>query len=62
MPNLIAYFRLLVRDERGQDLIEYALLAALVAIFSIAGLVDASGEVMAVWDGLATGIINAAIP
>ena len=62
MPNLIAYFRSLVRDERGQDLIEYALLATLIAIFSIAGLLDASGEVMAVWDGIATGIMDAAIP
>ena len=59
MPNLIHYFRSLVRDERGQDLIEYGLLAALIAIFSIAGLLDASGEVKAVWDGIATQIANA---
>ena len=62
MTNLITYFRSLVQDEQGQDLIEYALLAALIAIFSIAGLVDAKTEVMAIWDGIATGIMNAAIP
>jgi Flp pilus assembly pilin Flp len=59
MTNLITYIRSLVQDEQGQDLIEYALLAALVAIFSIAGLVEGSSEVNAVWDGIATGIKNA---
>jgi Flp pilus assembly pilin Flp len=59
MTNLLSFFRLLLHDEQGQDLIEYALLAALVAIFSIAGLVDASTEVNAVWDGIATGLKNA---
>lgn len=59
MTNLITYFRLLALDEQGQDLIEYALLAALVAIFSIAGLLDMSNEVNGVWDGIATGLKNA---
>jgi Flp pilus assembly pilin Flp len=59
MTNLITYFRSLAQDEQGQDLIEYALLAALVAIFSIAGLVEGSTEVNAVWDRIATGLENA---
>jgi Flp pilus assembly pilin Flp len=59
MAKLIALVRSLARDEKGQDLIEYALLAAMIAIFSIAGLVNASGEVNAIWDQIATGIANA---
>jgi Flp pilus assembly pilin Flp len=59
MTKLIAHFRSLVRDEKGQDLIEYALLASMIAIFSIAGLVNASGEVNAIWREIATGIANA---
>jgi Flp pilus assembly pilin Flp len=59
MTNLIAPFRSLVRDERGQDLIEYALLASLIAIFSIAGLLNAGGEVESFWGDIATGIRNA---
>ena len=59
MAKLIAHLRALARDERGQDLIEYALLAAMIAIFSIAGLVNASGEVNAIWGEIATGIANA---
>jgi Flp pilus assembly pilin Flp len=51
--------RSLARDEKGQDLIEYALLAAMIAIFSIAGLVNASSEVNSIWGEIATGIANA---
>jgi Flp pilus assembly pilin Flp len=59
MAKLFALLRSLARDEKGQDLIEYALIAAMIAIFSIAGLVNASAEVNAIWDQIATGIANA---
>jgi len=59
MAKLIALLRSLARNEKGQDLIEYALIAAMIAIFSIAGLVNASGEVNAIWDQIATGIAKA---
>ena len=41
MAKLIALLRSLARDDKGQDLIEYALIATMIAIFSIAGLVNA---------------------
>ena len=59
MTTFIARLRSLVRDVDGQDLIEYALLASLVAIFSIAGLLDAGTEVDTLWNNIATGIANA---
>jgi Flp pilus assembly pilin Flp len=59
MAKLIALVRSLARDEKGQDLIEYALIATMIAIFSIAGLVNASGEVNAIWDQISTGIAKA---
>ena len=59
MAKLIALLCSLARDEEGQDLIEYALIATMIAIFSIAGLVNASGEVNAIWDQIATGIATA---
>jgi len=59
MAKLIALVRSLARDEKGQDLIEYELIATMIAIFSIAGLVNASAEVNAIWDQIATGIANA---
>jgi Flp pilus assembly pilin Flp len=59
MRNLFAPLRSLAGDERGQDLIEYALLASMIAIFSIAGLLNASSEVNTIWADIATGIKNA---
>jgi Flp pilus assembly pilin Flp len=59
MAKLMALLRSLAREEKGQDLIEYALIATMIAIFSIAGLVNASGEVNAIWEEISTGIKNA---
>ena len=37
MKNVVNTLRRLVRDEEGQDLIEYALLATFVSLVAIAG-------------------------
>ncbi|HTW46838.1 MAG TPA: Flp family type IVb pilin [Acidobacteriaceae bacterium] len=42
---MIQHFRRLLYDESGQDLIEYALIAALVAIVAISGLNGLSGKI-----------------
>jgi pilus assembly protein Flp/PilA len=39
------YFRRLLNDESGQDLIEYALIAALVSIIAITGLNGLSSKI-----------------
>jgi pilus assembly protein Flp/PilA len=56
MANLIARLRALVRDDRGQDLIEYALIAGLVALVAVAGITTAGQEVQRVWDEIATAL------
>ena len=38
MTNLVAIFSRLHREESGQDLIEYALVAALIAFAAVAGM------------------------
>ena len=40
----------LVRDEQGQDLIEYALLAALISIFCIAAVTGAGQKISRWYD------------
>jgi Flp pilus assembly pilin Flp len=37
-PGFEAYCRRLVDDERGQDMIEYALIAATIGLGSVAGI------------------------
>ena len=50
----------LLRDERGQDLIEYMLLVSVVALGSTALFLGAGGNVGTVWESGATTLSNAA--
>jgi pilus assembly protein Flp/PilA len=43
MSMLLTYVKSFVRDEEGQDLLEYALLVALIALIAI-GAVGAAGQ------------------
>ena len=54
--NAIARFRALIRDDDGQDLIEYALIGSLIAIVAIATIGDAGTEVGRLWTNIANGI------
>ena len=47
MKNLFARF---VREESGQDLIEYSLLGAIVAVGSIAAMQALVGDITGVFD------------
>jgi pilus assembly protein Flp/PilA len=49
---LINRLRALVRDDSGQDLIEYALLAALIALASVAAVTAAGDAVEGVWNAI----------
>jgi Flp pilus assembly pilin Flp len=50
----------LVRDEQGQDLIEYTLLLAFVALASAALFVSTGGSVAAIWGASSTTMATAA--
>ena len=54
MKNLFNRF---VREEQGQDLIEYALLAGLISIISIGAITTLGQTINTRW-----GTINAAFP
>jgi pilus assembly protein Flp/PilA len=45
----------IVREE-GQDLVEYALLAALLSVVSIAILTTLGGSIKAVWEKINTAL------
>ena len=53
MKNLFVRF---VREESGQDLIEYSLLAAIIAVGSIAAMGLVSDEIDNVFDAIVTGL------
>jgi Flp pilus assembly pilin Flp len=57
--RVIDRLRALLRDASGQDLIEYAMLAALIAVGSIAVIMAAGGSVQQLWtvvEGLIAGV------
>lgn len=53
MKNLLCN---LLKEESGQDLIEYALIAALIALIAIAALTSIGTKVSSVMDAVATSL------
>lgn len=54
--NLINRLRTFVRDDEGQDLLEYALLIALIALVAIGAVTAAGVKVDEVFQSVADGI------
>jgi pilus assembly protein Flp/PilA len=61
--NLITYLRTsvrsFVRNEEAQDLLEYALLVALIAIVAIGAVTAAGGSVKTIFNTIATDLAPA---
>ncbi len=53
---LIHHLRSLVRNDEGQDLIEYAMIVALIALFCVVAVTAAGGRVSAIFDAIVTQI------
>ena len=51
--NLLNIVRSLVRQEEGQDLLEYALLVALIALVAVAAVQAAGGAVSTIFQTIA---------
>ena len=58
--NLVAYLRTFVRNEEGQDLLEYALLVALIALIAIGAVGAAGGAVNNIFTAIANALSGAA--
>jgi Flp pilus assembly pilin Flp len=55
-----SFFTKFWQEESGQDLIEYTLLMAFVALASAAIFIGAGGSVNAIWTGASNTLANAA--
>ena len=49
-------FRNLLKDERGQGMVEYALVAALVAVGAIATVMSMRGALLSTLNRITTGL------
>jgi Flp pilus assembly pilin Flp len=57
MQHVIAAVARLVDEKDGQDLLEYGLLAALIAVVALAGVATLGQQISAVfWNGIAQNI------
>ena len=60
MSQLIAFVNTLRRNEEGQDLLEYALLVALIALVAIGAVTAAGTSVSAIFTDIAGKLGGAA--
>jgi pilus assembly protein Flp/PilA len=60
VKNLITRMRALMRDDSGQDLLEYALLVALIALVAFAAVTNSGKAVNSIFTKVATELQNAA--
>ncbi len=58
MLNLYTRLQSLVRDEEGQDLLEYALLVALIALVAVGGITLAGSNVNVIFGNIATKLVT----
>jgi pilus assembly protein Flp/PilA len=58
--KFINRLRLMVSDESGQDLLEYALLTALIALGAVAAVTLAGDQVEAIFTAVANALVTAA--
>jgi Flp pilus assembly pilin Flp len=58
MKNLMLNF---LKDEEGQDLIEYTLLMAFIALASAAIFINAGTSVNSIWKNASNQLSNAAV-
>ena len=59
MKNMKQLLSNLVNDESGQDLIEYALVAALVGLGAVAAMKGLSNSIGTAFNGVGTSLQNA---
>jgi pilus assembly protein Flp/PilA len=60
--NLISYLRRLLRNESGQDLLEYALLVALIALVCVAVVTSTGSGVKTIFSNISSALSSAATP
>jgi len=58
--KLISFLMNFVRNEEGQDLIEYALLVALIALVCVAALTTAGSQVNVIFENIKNRLTTAA--
>jgi Flp pilus assembly pilin Flp len=59
MKSLLAFTSRFLHDEQGQDLIEYTLLMAFVALASASIFISAGGSIQGIWSNTSSQLVAA---
>lgn len=60
MTQLVAFVKSFARNEEGQDLLEYALLVALIALVAVGAITLAGSNVNVIFGKIATALAPSA--
>ena len=58
--NFIHHVRAFIKNDEGQDLLEYALLVALIALVAVGAVTAAGGSVNTIFTNVAAALAKAA--
>ena len=61
MQPFVTFLKRVLREQEGQDMVEYALLLGLISIVAVAALILAGQEILAVWNAVVAAL-GAATP
>jgi pilus assembly protein Flp/PilA len=56
--NFITRLRKLLRNDSGQDLLEYALLVALIALVAVAAITTTGSNVKTIFENITTALVT----
>ena len=56
MQAFVAFLNRLVREEEGQDMVEYALILGLVSIIAVAAVTTTGTSVQSIWDKVSSAV------
>jgi pilus assembly protein Flp/PilA len=59
MEAFVSFLNRVVREEEGQDMVEYALLVGLISVAAIAALVTARGAINQLWGAVTAALKEA---
>ena len=59
MDAFVTFLNRVVREEEGQDMVEYALLVGLISVAAIAALVTARGAINTLWTAVTDALAEA---
>jgi Flp pilus assembly pilin Flp len=60
MLALYLYIKNWLQSEKGQDLIEYALLVGLIALVCIVAIVAGGSAISTIWEAVQSALVSAA--